>query len=377
MGLRSLSLASAIVAALVGGSAYAQQTAALRVDQPVSGNLTERARHMLYRYRGTPGERIRVALDSGDFDAYLTIGRPGDSNPENCSGCLSNDDGGSGTNSLQRYTVPEGGEVEIRVASLGDNGTGRYTVRLTQLPPAAPPEVRPLTVGSTQRGNLSERSSEDDSGRPFDIWSIRGEPGQELVVRMESNDFDTVLQYGRYEGSNFESQQEDDDGGSGTNSRLRITLDGRGQGAVRALSFGEGNLGSYTISLAPRPQPQPIRAQDLAVGDSVSGKLEAGDSFDPDDEDTFFDVYQIKGRPGQRVTIQLNATNFDALLRWGVFDGETFIEDSRDDDGGGGTNSRLTVTLDADGKGRLLVTALGQGEGQYTLSAVNAVRSSR
>ena len=59
------------------------------------------------------GDRIRVDMESSDFDAYLAVGTvaaPG------CPGdCRTDDDGGEGFNSRLSYTLPASGQVQIRI----------------------------------------------------------------------------------------------------------------------------------------------------------------------------------------------------------------------------------------------------------------------
>lgn len=380
MQLRQLGLIAAITAALGSQVAYAQRMNAINANQTVTGRFTDsspkesggNAPYALYRYRGTAGERIRITMESGDFDSFLRAGASNTA-PDCEPSCRTNDDGGDGLNSRLTYTVPAGGEVQIRATALGSDVSGSYRLRVEPLPPAAPERPQPLAIGRTVQGQLTSSSSvNDENGAPYDVWTIQGTPGQKLVLRMESEDFDTVLRYGRQGSEGFVETANDDDGGRGNNSRLRITLDEQGRGVVHATSFAPEAVGRYSLQLQEPPVPGPLREQEVEVGHSLRGKLETGDNVQVEDE-ALFDVYRIKGRPGQRVAVQLNSNDFDALLRWGVFKGGEFIEDSRDDDGGGGTNARLVVTLDAEGEARLLVSGLGEGEeGAYTLSLTHA-----
>ncbi len=376
---RILPLAAALIASLAL-PALAQQPRTIRAGETVSGEITRNTPkeedgtgYVLHQYRGTPGERILVELKSADFDAFLTIGNrhtePG------CSDCRRDDDGGGGTDSRLRHALPASGEVQIRAGMVNSGGAGRYTLSVSPLPPPVAPRPRALAVGQQVEGQLGNASSLDDEDRPYELWTLQGQPGKTLVLRMDSDALDPVLQFGRWNGSDFTKQAEDDDGGQGLNARLRVQLDAEGRGAVRAIAFGNGN-GSYRLSAREVTPPPAVRISDIGIGDSVQGRLESGDSF-AGDEDAYFDVFRIRGKAGQRVMVRLDSSDFDTVLRWGVMDGNVLIQDSEDDDGGGGTNSRLTVTLDAAGEGRLVVGSIGAGEGAYTLSVVNAPRAAR
>lgn len=378
---RVLPLAAALLASLaIPSLALAQQPRTIRAGEAVTGEITantpkeeDETGYVLHAYRGTPGERIQVDLKSSDFDAYLSIG-PRHTEPA-CNECRRDDDGGGGTDSRLRYTVPASGEAQIRAGMVNQGGTGRYTLSVSRLPPLAAPQPRTLAINRQAEGQIGVDSALDEEDRPYDLWTIQGQPGQTVVLRMDSDALDSVLQYGQWRDGRFTQLAENDDGGQALNARLRVQLDGQGHGAVRALAYGSGT-GAYRLS-AREPVASPaVRITDIGIGDSVQGRLEAGDSFSGD-EDAYFDVFRIRGKAGQRLMVRLDSADFDTVLRWGVMDGNTLIQDSEDDDGGGGTNSRLTVTLDAEGEGRLVVASIGNGGGRYTLSVVNAPRAAR
>lgn len=371
-------LAGAVLLALGCAQAHAQNISLLRAGEVTTGQITNRSPvesdgtgYVLYRYRGTPGERILVNLKSVDFDAYLSVGT--DNTGPNCDDCRRNDDGGEGTDSRLRYTVPANGELQIRAGMVEPGKHGRFSVEVSPLPPSAPITPQTLDIGRETQGQLGLDSARLDDDRPFQLWTVQGQPGQTLVLRMNTDALDPLLEYGQWHNGQFDKQTEDDDGGRGLNARLTITLDAQGRGAIRATTVSDEAEGSYTISAIPPQPPRPVRVREIGIGDSLQGKLDANSNANEDDE-AYFDVYRIKGRPGQRLTARLDSDDFDALLRWGVFDGNEFIRDAEDDDGGGGNNARLTVTLDADGIGRLQVTSLSGSEGRYTLSVVNAPR---
>lgn len=370
-----LYLATAIAALLAAGTAQAQSVTPIRSGQTVEGRLTRNSpkaddgsAYALYHYRGNAGERIRVEMQSNDFDTFLTVGSRTN---EDCNDCRRNDDGGEGTNSRLSYTLPANGQVQIRAGALGSDDLGRYSLKVSPAPALVAARPQPLEIGREASGVLGENSPVDDDERPYQLWTLQGAPNQTLIVRMKSEDLDSMLKYGQLNGEQFSQQDEDDDGGQGLNSRLRVTLDAQGRGAIRATTPMEDQSGSYTISAMVLAPARPPRVTDINIGNSVRGKLDSNSNIDPDD-DRQFNVYRIKGRAGQRLQVRLDSDDFDAMLRWGIFNGGEFILDSEDDDGGGGTNSRLTVTLDASGQGRVVVTSMGGGEGNYTLSVTTA-----
>jgi hypothetical protein len=193
--LLRIALATAILASPLFAAPVQAQTS-IRLDRPVQGELTSRSPrasdgtpYALYVYRGEPGQRIRVTMDTPAFDANLavdTVAAPG------CEGdCKTDDDGGDGTNSALAYTVPASSEVQIRANSIQSTDTGAFTLRVRELPRPGPAHVRPARLSQPVDGNLGDSSSRDTSDKPYDLWSIQGRAGQPVQIRMESSDFDS------------------------------------------------------------------------------------------------------------------------------------------------------------------------------------------
>ncbi|MFB9067550.1 hypothetical protein [Pseudofulvimonas gallinarii] len=372
-------LAVAIMGALVAGSALAQTP--IRLGQSLNGSLSaaspkadDGTPYDLYTYRGRAGDRVRIRMDSASFDAYLAAGTT--AAPGCSDDCVYNDDGGGGTNSLLTATVPASGVLQIRANSIGANDAGSYTLSVTEAPAAPRPSLRQVSLNTPTQGRLGEDSPQDEnSGQPYDIWLVKGRGGQTVRISLDANEFDPVLGYGTWSNGQFLETASDDDGGPGLNSRLTVTLPASGEAAIRLASIGSGANGTFTVTVGEPPAPRPIVFQTAKVGEAIRGKLDDSDAFTPDEEMPF-DAYRIEGRPGQRVEVRMDSSDFDPILKWGVFDGDTFHQEAQDDDGGGGTSARLIVTLDADGEGRLVAASLDGSKGSYTMSLVTAARGS-
>ena len=80
-----------------------------------------------------------------------------------------------------------------------------------------------------------------------------------------------------------------------------------------------------------------------------------------------YHTWQLQGRRGERLALDLVSTDFDGFLVLADPDGNTL---GSDDDSGGELNARLRVVLSRDGTYRVIATALGDSaRGVYTLSA--------
>jgi hypothetical protein len=374
---RRLARSIAVSLAILLLPALATAQTAIRAGTPVQGTLDANSPraddgtpYALYEYSGRAGERIRVTQTSTDFDSFLAVGS---SAAPGCSDdCKYDDDSAGELNARVNFTVPASGKVQIRVNSISSDARGDYRLELTSLPAPAPARAQALRLETETRGRLSESSARDEEERPYDLWTVSGRRNQEVVVRLNSDAFDSFVEFGRMERNQFVSSASDDDGGSGLNAKLRVTLDAQGRGAVKVTTAGGEGEGEYTLFVGEPPAARPIVVQTIEVGGSVRGKLDDSDSFD--EEEIRFDVFKIEGRPGQRVVARLQSDAFDPILKWGVLEGDVLLQDAMDDDSGGGSSAQLSLTLDEDGIGRLVATSLGGGTGEYTLSIVGAPR---
>lgn len=112
----------------------------------------------------------------------------------------------------------------------------------------------------------------------------------------------------------------------------------------------------------------PLAAQTpIGFGQTVTGTLAAGDLVAGDD--TYYDEYVFAARHGERATVILRSDDFDAYLSLGQRqDGDWLLLDGNDD-GGGGTDSRVDAVIAGDGTFVIRANTLSAGEsGRYTLS---------
>ncbi len=105
--------------------------------------------------------------------------------------------------------------------------------------------------------------------------------------------------------------------------------------------------------------------REIAVGVPVRSELDRSDRRAEDD--TYYEEWTFRGRPGTRVSISLGSAAFDPFLVWGRrFEGQ-LAGIASDDDGGEGMDSRLTVWI-RDGEEYVIrANTYEQGSGRYTL----------
>jgi hypothetical protein len=238
-----------------------------------------------------------------------------------------------------------------------------------------------ITLSQTVNGSLVSGDCTLSDGSFFDAYTFSGTANQQVVIRMSSGQFDTLLFLMRPGETSLrpldsnDPFQSDDDGG-GTNSLISVTLPTTGTYTIIANAFyppndpdGDGGSGSYTLSLAP-----PCTPVQTSITPTVGGAVNVTGTFASTDctldDGSFFDVYTFSGTAGQQVAVTMNSS-FDNFLFLVAPDGD---ELARDDDGGGGTNARIPAgsgfaRLPQTGTYRIVAnSALPNVTGSYTVS---------
>jgi hypothetical protein len=109
----------------------------------------------------------------------------------------------------------------------------------------------------------------------------------------------------------------------------------------------------------------------IAIGETVRGELSAADPMLFDS--THYDVWRFEGTAGRRVVVTLRSAEFDTFLAVGGSVTGDCEDCAVDDDGAGGTDSRVRMTLPRSGTYEIRANALFEGEmGVYTLTLEDA-----
>lgn len=387
--LGGLAVGVAMWSMFSGAFGVVQAQGELRLGREGSGALStmdptmdDSSHYDMWTYSGKAGETIKVTLRSDAFDSYLSVGRMQGGEFDEMK---SDDDGAGGKNSKVVINLPEDGEYGIRVNSLSAGETGAYTVIVEQADAseveasgqsassgsrADPlPTPTPIHAGQTLTGELNDSDPMMDDSSHYDLFSFSAKRGQQATITMRSTAFDSYLTFGRIEDGSFRTLDSDDDSGGGDDAQVvaRITRDG--EYAIRTNSLFSNVSGQYTVRLemGVAPPVVVVPPQDIHYGQTVAGELTASDATIEDD--THADLYKFNGKRGEKLVITMKAAAFDAYLSFGQMNGEEFSMMDSNDDGGGGTDSKIEVTLSADGEYIIRANAvLASGLGKYTLN---------
>ncbi|NEQ26086.1 MAG: serine protease, partial [Microcoleus sp. SIO2G3] len=257
-----------LVAAQAGRASRTPQTAQLDQNaqqitlngQPISGSLGNNSSVLpaddsyfnAYTFDGRAGQQVIVEMTSSDFDAYvILLGADGESIGQD-------DDSGGGTNARLIVTLPANGRYTILANTYSAGETGDYSLRAatTSARPAAQTSTpangttRPAPQGVIlqEQGVLGENSQVlQQDGSLYDEYQFQGQQGQQVVISMESTQFDTYL---LLVDPNGQLVDQNDDGAQGsTNSQITATLPSDGTYTIIANAYDSTGRGRYTLTV--------------------------------------------------------------------------------------------------------------------------------
>lgn len=323
-----------------------------------------------WEFEGQPGQKVWIDLTSSDFDSYLYVVGPG------LADMLRDDDSGGACHARLEFTVLEKGDYRVVVSSSGSRSSGTYSLRVSDTPgptagvscggidvgalAAIPGEGREIRRGVPATGWMTGGEPSIESGRPVQVWSLRGVEGERVTIRLESDAYDSYLYFA---GPGMAEALVNDDGGSGLNSELTVTFARTGTYLIGASSLSSSANGQYTLSVIDPVDPYdlPTEGRRLQVGDDAQGTLT---DTDPVVEGRPSQAWSFQATAGSRVTIELISDDFDSYLR---VVGPGLGEGLTDDDSAGDFDSRLSVSFPQDGTYRVIASAFGSGTGSYRL----------
>lgn len=227
----------------------------------------------------------------------------------------------------------------------------------------------PLRAQTVHTGALESGDPQMEDGAWVDAYTIDATAGQEIVAVVTSVEFDP---YVVVTGPSGEQTENDDFGSSREVSLVEAIASESGTWRVQVTSYEAGQGGAYALALATRMRTDATVLDEeftvtgeLADGPtaSVSGILDAEDSQRTDE--SWYEAWSMDVQAGDHAVLLLRSPDFDSYLTLVSPTGRAF----NDDDGGGGTDSRLDMTFDEAGRWTVVANTLSAGDtGGYTLS---------
>jgi hypothetical protein len=136
----------------------------------------------------------------------------------------------------------------------------------------------------------------------------------------------------------------------------------RGESLMRKVLFYTAL--SLSLAASPLMTGSAWAQQRVQSGQRLQGELSRSDSRL--DSGEFTDIYELRGRAGQRLSVIMRSDDFDTYL---MIRGPSGFEHDNDDAGDDGTNAALDVRLPADGTYRITATSYEAGQtGRYSLA---------
>lgn len=212
----------------------------------------------------------------------------------------------------------------------------------------------------TYSGALAPGDTTLGSGEYVDEYVVEAQRGETVRAVVTSEAFDTYVIVKTASGA----QAEDDDCTDGETTRSCAELAADADGPVRVLvtSFRPGEAGAYRVALDVGRDLEPmVSAGGRALTDD-DRRLQTGE---------FYDAYRVPMAAGQRRTVEVAASAFDAYL---IVEGPGGVRAENDDCvAGDAGRSCVVVESDEAGDWEVIVTSARPGEtGAYELTVSDA-----
>lgn len=198
-----------------------------------------------YTFEGQAGQDVEITMQSTQIDTYLIVLSP------NGEDVAQDDDGGGGTNSRLRLTLPTTGTYLVLANSYSAGEVGSYTLEVATAssgggtPQATRPQMDYLLQEEGVLGPGAFVLQQD--GSLYREHFFEGRAGQRVTITMTSDEFDTYL---ILLGPNDELIDQNDDISQGNfNSSITVTLPSSGRYRILANAYDSGGRGRYFLTV--------------------------------------------------------------------------------------------------------------------------------
>jgi hypothetical protein len=244
-------------------------------------------------------------------------------------------------------------------------------VLLAAAPAAAQDDLLRLREDAT--GELSADDPTLPGGSRYDVWRFAVTGGTGYVVYLLTDEFDGALAVGTQVLPRCDGCVHATRGSDPVLTQVEITPESDGMLVVRVSSARPGQTGRYIVAVhdettfTPASELFPDEATYIEAGQEVTAELVDAERQETTGDGRAGDLWRYSGRAGETLVITLRSDDFDPFLQV-LACGSRESDIAFDDDGGGGTDSRIEITLRQDCEYEFRVGALLRSEsGTYTL----------
>lgn len=300
-------------------------------------------------------QTVSITQESDEIDPYLVLTR------EDGTVVAENDDGGNSFDSRLILTLSPEETYTVWAGAFTATETGSFTVSVSEIDAQEYDERREISVGDSVTGLLRTDSPTDpvrgENAVPF---TLEVSEEQTVEIRQNSSDIDSYLVLTDEDG---ELVAENDDY-EGVDSRLLLTLSPDEVYTVWAGAWSFSEVGEFELSVSESETPERDGGGSISVGESVTGTITSDSERDPVRDQPAV-PYTLTVSEEQEVEITQTSDGIDCYL---VVTDENMTEVARNDDGGSGFNSQVTITASPDVTYTIWAGSWASETGSFTLS---------
>ncbi|ESA33081.1 peptidase s1 and s6 chymotrypsin hap [Leptolyngbya sp. Heron Island J] len=197
-----------------------------------SNLLPDNSYFNVYTFEGQAGQRISIAMNSNQVDAYLLLYGP---NQEYLG---ENDDIGDSRNARLEITLPTAGTYFVFANSYGASEQGQYELSISSI-------ANDNNYLLSESGILSAQDNRLRDNSLYDEYFFNGQQGQNVTITLTSQDFDTYLLLIDNQGNKI--AENDDQSQNNTDSTIRIDLPYTGEYRIIVNAYDQRGQGQYQM----------------------------------------------------------------------------------------------------------------------------------
>jgi serine/threonine protein kinase len=256
-----------------------------------------------WTYRGSPGEQVTVAVDSGTTSAQLEWGRI-------VGGDWMVYEATAASERRLTATAADSGEYVIRVLHRPSGDTpAPYTISMTS-------GAREIGPGQTRGGRLSRADTNLDGGA-YEVWKYRGTP-QQVTFSVQGRDSTRPsLEVGRLVNGQWEALETSGSADGGQPARLLVTMDTAAYVVRARKNLQTDPGGEYELSVS-------TSTPSIALGQTLTSILSRADTHNS--AGWSYETWDYHGLAGQWIWVEVRGSGRYSITLYRLENG-TWVKD--------------------------------------------------